>query len=219
LPACVATAKTREEVLELIEEAIKFHIQGLKKDGEVIPEPASSTEITEIAAKQVPPERRQKAAADRRPQVYKLRYLNIWLTSSAFTYYGVIFAISYFGIFDGITFLDLIPVSYVIGMLLTLLIRYWWKLDNDKIWSGKIITGGIFFLVFGHLGHTSMVYLLYTMKTGGASGLMLLPSIIFIVLGYGLGFLFIVTGLYKNSMDLNENTPDKAIQPTAKSGD
>lgn len=50
LPGCVATSETREETLKLIHEAIEFHIQGLKEDGEVIPEPASSIEIIEVAA-------------------------------------------------------------------------------------------------------------------------------------------------------------------------
>jgi len=50
LPGCAATAETREETLKLIHEAIEFHIQGLKEDGEVIPEPASSIEIIEVAA-------------------------------------------------------------------------------------------------------------------------------------------------------------------------
>jgi predicted RNase H-like HicB family nuclease len=50
LPGCIATAETREEALKLIHEAIEFHIQGLKEDGEVIPEPASSIEIIEVAA-------------------------------------------------------------------------------------------------------------------------------------------------------------------------
>ena len=50
LPGCIATGKTREEVLSLIHEAIEFHIQGLKEDGETIPEPSSSIEIIEVAA-------------------------------------------------------------------------------------------------------------------------------------------------------------------------
>ena len=50
LPGCIATGKTREEVLRLIHEAIEFHIQGLKEDGETIPEPSSSIEIIEVAA-------------------------------------------------------------------------------------------------------------------------------------------------------------------------
>ena len=45
LPGCVAAADTREETLRLIHDAIEFHIQGLKKDGNAIPEPASSIQI------------------------------------------------------------------------------------------------------------------------------------------------------------------------------
>ena len=50
LPVCIAAGETREEVLQLIHEAIQFHIQGLKEDGETIPEPASSIELIEVAA-------------------------------------------------------------------------------------------------------------------------------------------------------------------------
>ena len=50
LPGCIAAGDTREEVLRLIQEAIELHIQGLKEDGAVIPEPASSIEIIEVAA-------------------------------------------------------------------------------------------------------------------------------------------------------------------------
>ena len=39
LPGCVAAAETREEVLQLIQEAIDFHLTGLKEDGEAIPKP------------------------------------------------------------------------------------------------------------------------------------------------------------------------------------
>lgn len=50
LPGCVAVAETKEEVLELIQEAIEFHIEGLREDGEAIPEPASSIEYVEVRA-------------------------------------------------------------------------------------------------------------------------------------------------------------------------
>jgi predicted RNase H-like HicB family nuclease/uncharacterized protein YegP (UPF0339 family) len=42
LPGCVAVAETKEEVLKLIEEAIEFHIEGLREDAQPIPEPSSS---------------------------------------------------------------------------------------------------------------------------------------------------------------------------------
>lgn len=50
LPGCVAAAKTREEVVKLIQDAMEFHIEGLKDDGEPVPEPASSVEFVEVAA-------------------------------------------------------------------------------------------------------------------------------------------------------------------------
>ncbi|MGB8506890.1 MAG: type II toxin-antitoxin system HicB family antitoxin [Pyrinomonadaceae bacterium] len=50
LPGCVAVAETRAEVLKLIQEAIEFHIEGLREDGQSIPEPSSSIEYVEIRA-------------------------------------------------------------------------------------------------------------------------------------------------------------------------
>jgi predicted RNase H-like HicB family nuclease len=50
LPGCVAVGATRDEVIELIQEAIEFHIEGLKAEGETIPEPTSSIEFVEVAA-------------------------------------------------------------------------------------------------------------------------------------------------------------------------
>jgi predicted RNase H-like HicB family nuclease len=50
LPGCVAVAGTKEEVLGLIQEAIEFHIEGLREDGQNIPEPASSIEYVEVRA-------------------------------------------------------------------------------------------------------------------------------------------------------------------------
>jgi predicted RNase H-like HicB family nuclease len=50
LPGCVAAAKTRDEVVKLIQDAMGFHIEGLKLDGEPVPEPASTIEFVEVAA-------------------------------------------------------------------------------------------------------------------------------------------------------------------------
>ena len=50
LPGCVAVAETKEEVLSLIQEAIDFHIEGLREDGQPIPEPSSSVEYIEVKA-------------------------------------------------------------------------------------------------------------------------------------------------------------------------
>jgi predicted RNase H-like HicB family nuclease len=50
LPGCVAVAETRDEVLRLIEEAIEFHIDGLRQDSQPIPEPSWSIEYVEVQA-------------------------------------------------------------------------------------------------------------------------------------------------------------------------
>ena len=50
LPGCVAVGETREEVLELIREAIDFHIEGLKEDGVPVPSPASESDFVEVSA-------------------------------------------------------------------------------------------------------------------------------------------------------------------------
>ena len=50
LPGCVAAAETKEEVLQLIHEAIEFHVEGLREDGQPIPEPSSTIEYIEVAA-------------------------------------------------------------------------------------------------------------------------------------------------------------------------
>jgi predicted RNase H-like HicB family nuclease len=50
LPGCVAVAESKEEVLELIQEAIEFHLEGLREDGLPIPLPASSVEYVEVRA-------------------------------------------------------------------------------------------------------------------------------------------------------------------------
>ena len=49
LPGCVATAKTREEVERLIRETIEFHLDGMREDGEPIPEPTSSAIVVDAA--------------------------------------------------------------------------------------------------------------------------------------------------------------------------
>ena len=50
LPGCIAVGETREEVLILIREAIEFHIDGLKQDGQPIPDPSCSGELVDVAA-------------------------------------------------------------------------------------------------------------------------------------------------------------------------
>ena len=49
LHGCVAAACSWEETLRLIKETIEFHIEGLRKAGEPIPEPTSVGEILEVS--------------------------------------------------------------------------------------------------------------------------------------------------------------------------
>ena len=49
LPGCVATAGTREEVLKEIREAMEFHIEGMREDGEPIPEPQTTAAVVDAA--------------------------------------------------------------------------------------------------------------------------------------------------------------------------
>mgnify|MGYP001226425996 CR=1 FL=1 len=50
LPGCIAAGETRDEVMVLIHEAIEFHLDGLKQEGESFPVPHSSSEIVEVTA-------------------------------------------------------------------------------------------------------------------------------------------------------------------------
>jgi predicted RNase H-like HicB family nuclease len=47
LPGCVSTGETLEEVERNIREAIQFHIDGLKEDGNPVPEPSAVCEYIE----------------------------------------------------------------------------------------------------------------------------------------------------------------------------
>jgi predicted RNase H-like HicB family nuclease len=49
LPGCVAVAETREEVEELIKGAIEMHLQGMREDGDPIPEPTITAAVVEAA--------------------------------------------------------------------------------------------------------------------------------------------------------------------------
>ncbi len=50
LPGCVAVGETKEEAKQLLQEAIEFHLEGVKEEGLTIPEPASRSELIEGAA-------------------------------------------------------------------------------------------------------------------------------------------------------------------------
>jgi predicted RNase H-like HicB family nuclease len=50
LPGCVAVGETQAEVTSLIHEAIEFHVESLKSDGQPVPQPSSTSEIVEVNA-------------------------------------------------------------------------------------------------------------------------------------------------------------------------
>ncbi len=50
VPGCVATGVTRAEVEHNMQEAIAFHLEGLREDGLPIPEPMSMSASVEVAA-------------------------------------------------------------------------------------------------------------------------------------------------------------------------
>lgn len=49
LPGCISTGDTREDVERNIKEAIEFHIEGLKADGQPVPEPTSEVGLVQVA--------------------------------------------------------------------------------------------------------------------------------------------------------------------------
>ena len=49
LPGCVASAGTRKAVLKEIREAIAFHIEGMREDGEPIPQPQTTAAVVDAA--------------------------------------------------------------------------------------------------------------------------------------------------------------------------
>jgi len=50
LPGCIAAADSEAGVRQLIKEAIEFHIEGLREEGQPVPPPASSSALVEVGA-------------------------------------------------------------------------------------------------------------------------------------------------------------------------
>jgi predicted RNase H-like HicB family nuclease len=49
LPGCIATGSTVEEVEQQIREAIEFHLEGMREDGDPVPPPSSHVEYVDVA--------------------------------------------------------------------------------------------------------------------------------------------------------------------------
>jgi predicted RNase H-like HicB family nuclease len=50
LAGCIATGATREEVEREMREAMKFHVDGLRLEGQAVPEPHRDPAFCEVAA-------------------------------------------------------------------------------------------------------------------------------------------------------------------------
>jgi len=50
LPGCVSTGRTREEVEQNMREAIAFHLDGLRQEGQAVPEPQTYSAYVELPA-------------------------------------------------------------------------------------------------------------------------------------------------------------------------
>jgi len=48
LPGCITTGKTAEEIEHNIHEAIELHLEGLREDGEPIPEPQTAVAYIDL---------------------------------------------------------------------------------------------------------------------------------------------------------------------------
>jgi len=50
LPGCVSTGSTEEETKNNMQEAIEFHLEGLKQEGLDVPQPSTTSAYVEVAA-------------------------------------------------------------------------------------------------------------------------------------------------------------------------
>lgn len=48
LPGCIATGATLEEARELIRGAVEMHLQGMREDGDPIPQPTTLAEYVVV---------------------------------------------------------------------------------------------------------------------------------------------------------------------------
>ena len=50
LPGCIGAADTIEELEELMREAVEFHIEGMRLDGEEVPPPSTRVSTVRVAS-------------------------------------------------------------------------------------------------------------------------------------------------------------------------
>ncbi len=54
LPGCVAAGNTRDEVIANIHDAIEFHLESMREDGDLIPTPNSDPAWVDVALSAAP---------------------------------------------------------------------------------------------------------------------------------------------------------------------
>ena len=50
LPGCVAAGESRREVMKLIRDAVRLHIETLRESGQPVPEPTSKSDVVRVRA-------------------------------------------------------------------------------------------------------------------------------------------------------------------------
>lgn len=50
VPGCAAAGRTRDEVERSMHDALEFHLEGLRDDGQAIPEASASAAYIDVAA-------------------------------------------------------------------------------------------------------------------------------------------------------------------------
>jgi predicted RNase H-like HicB family nuclease len=48
MPEVIATGKTQEETAQRVQEAIEFHLEGMRLEGYRIPEPTTTAAVVEV---------------------------------------------------------------------------------------------------------------------------------------------------------------------------
>ncbi|MBI3974065.1 MAG: type II toxin-antitoxin system HicB family antitoxin [Chloroflexi bacterium] len=48
VPGCIATGDTLDEVRQMMKEALEFHFEGMREDGEATPEPTTTVDYVEV---------------------------------------------------------------------------------------------------------------------------------------------------------------------------
>ncbi|HET6250721.1 MAG TPA: type II toxin-antitoxin system HicB family antitoxin [Tepidisphaeraceae bacterium] len=54
VPGCIATGKTVQQTLSSLREALEFHFEGMREDGEKIPDPETLVDYIDVGLQTVP---------------------------------------------------------------------------------------------------------------------------------------------------------------------